>query len=153
MTLRTNYFELAPKAIQILMSQEEYLAEQFRSSSTLTPVTWELVKLRVSMINQCAFCVDMHSKALLEHEETVERIMGLAAWRDMPFYSSTERVALEWSEHLTAAKPVDDAQYQTIVQHLGEHAVIDLTIAINAINSWNRVAKTFKSEVGSYKPG
>lgn len=153
MTLRTNYFELAPKAIQILMSQEDYLAEQFNVSDTVTKLTWELVKLRVSQINQCAFCIDMHSKDLLNDGETLERILGLSAWRDMPMYSETERVALDWAERLTEGKPVDDDYYHSVVRALGEKTLVDLTIAINAINSWNRVAKTFKPEVGSYKPG
>lgn len=153
MTLRTNYFELAPKAIQILMSQEDYLAEQFNVSDTVTKLTWELVKLRVSQINQCAFCIDMHSKDLLNDGEALERILGLSAWRDMPMYSETERVALDWAERLTEGKPVDDDYYHSVVRVLGEKTLVDLTIAINAINSWNRVAKTFKPEVGSYKPG
>jgi alkylhydroperoxidase family enzyme len=70
----------------------------------------------------------------------------------MPFYSEAERAALDWSEHLTSGKTVDDHSYQKVVKALGEQAVVDLTIAINAINSWNRIAKTFKPEVGSYKP-
>jgi len=152
MTLRTNYFELAPKAVEILMSQESYLAEQFSTSGTVTTLTWELVKLRVSQINQCAFCIDMHSKDLLNRGESLERIMGLAAWQDMPLYSETERLALGLAERLTTGKSVDDSFYKTVVQVLGEKEVVDITIATNAINSWNRIAKTFKPEVGSYKP-
>jgi AhpD family alkylhydroperoxidase len=152
MTLRANYLELAPKAMQILMNQESYLCEQFSISETVTPSTWELVKLRVSQINQCAFCIDMHSKYALGQGETQERIIGLSAWRDMPLYSETELVALSWAEYLTSGKPADDENYQEVVQALGEQAVVDLTIAINSINSWNLIAKTFKPEVGSYKP-
>ena len=152
MPLRANYFGLASKAMQILMSQESYLREQFSVSETVTTAIWELVKLRVSQINQCAFCIDMHNKDALNQGETQERIIGLSAWRDMPLYSKTELVALEWSEHLTLGKPVGDEIYQEVVEALGEQAVVDLTIAINSINSWNRIAKTFKPEVGSYKP-
>ncbi|WP_070964237.1 carboxymuconolactone decarboxylase family protein [Vibrio sonorensis] len=152
MTLRTNYFEIAPDAINILMSQESYLAKQFEVSDTVNTMVWELVKLRVSQINQCAFCIDMHSSDLLEKGEKTQRIIGVSAWRDMPFYSEPERVALDWAEHLTRGKPIDDLYYQAVVQSLGEKGVVDLTIAINAINSWNRIAKTFKPEVGSYKP-
>ena len=111
-----------------------------------------LVKMRVSQINQCAFCIDMHSKALLNHGETEERIIGLSAWRDMPFYSEKEIAALDWAEYLTSGQSVDDLRYQRVVQSLGEKALVDLTIAINAIHSWNRIAKTFKTEVGSYQP-
>lgn len=152
MALRINYFALASKAMQILMNQESYLRAQFSVLETVTPVIWELVKLRVSQINQCAFCIDMHSKDALGQGETPERIIGLSAWRDMPLYSETEMAALDWAEHLIIAKPVDDECFQSVVKVLGEQAIVDLTIAINAINSWNRIAKTFTPEVGSYKP-
>lgn len=151
MALRVNYFDLASQAIQILMNQEDYLREQFSSSQTVTIPVWELVKLRISQINQCAFCIDMHSKTALSQGETQERIIGLSAWRGMPFYSQVELAALGWAEQLTFGEKVDDQSYQKVVQLLGEQAVVDLTIAINAINSWNRIAKTFKSEVVSNK--
>ncbi|CAD2224480.1 conserved hypothetical protein [Pseudoalteromonas sp. 3J6] len=152
MFFRANYFELAPKAIQILMNQEDYLRKQFSISETVTIPIWELIKLRVSQMNQCAFCIDMHSKDALSHGETHERIIGLSAWRNMPLYSKTELAALDWAEYLTLANPVDEEFYKNTVEVLGEKAVVDLTIAINAINSWNRIAKTFMPEVGSYKP-
>lgn len=151
MTSRANYFALAPKAMQILIEQENYLTQQFSASQTVPRKSWELIKLRVSQINQCAFCIDMHSKDALSLGETAERIIGLSAWRDMPLYCDNEIVALAWAEHLTSGKPVSDDDYQEVVAALGEQAVVDLTLAINAINSWNRVAKTFKPEVGSYK--
>lgn len=152
MTLRANYFELASKAMQILMNQESYLREQFSVSETVTIPIWELVKLRLSQINQCAFCIDMHGKNALSLGESQERIIGLSAWRDMPFYLEAEIAALDWAEHLTSGKEVDDHSYQKVVEALGVQATVDLTIAINAINSWNRIAKTFKPEVGRYKP-
>lgn len=152
MTQRANYFGLAPNAIQILMEQESYLHGQFSDSEVVNVALWELVKLRVSQMNQCAFCIDMHSKDALAKGETLERLIGLSAWRDMPLYTDIERVALSWAEHLTHGQPVDDDTYQHVVEALGEKTLVDLTIAINAINSWNRVAKTFKPEVGSYKP-
>lgn len=152
MTARANYIALAPKAMQILMDQEAYLREQFSESSVLSTALWELLKVRVSQINQCAFCVDMHSRDALSHGETVERLIGLSAWHDMPMYSATERAALAWAEHLTQGRPVDDHCYDKAVTALGEKGLVDVTIAVNAINSWNRIAKTFKPEVGSYKP-
>ncbi len=152
MTLRANYIELAPKAMEILMSQEEYLRGQFSVSETATISTWELVKLRVSQINQCAFCIDMHTKDAVSKGETHERIIGLSAWRDMPMYSKAEQATLDFAENLTYGNPIDDQSYQNLVDCLGEQSVVDLTIAVNAINSWNRVAKLFKPEVGSYKP-
>lgn len=152
MALRANYLDLASGAMQILMEQEGYLREQFGAAEAVTIPTWELVKIRVSQINQCAFCIDMHSKDALSQGESSERIIGLSAWRDMPLYSETEQAALGWAECLTSGKSVDDDSYRQAVECLGEQAVVDLTIAVNAINSWNRIAKTFKPEVGSYKP-
>jgi len=152
MTLRANYFGLASGAMQILMEQENYLREQFSVSETVTVPVWELVKLRVSQINQCAFCIDMHSQEAVAQGETHERIIGLSAWRDMPMYSEVEQAALTWAERQVAACEVTDQDYHKAVEVLGEQAVVDLTIAVNAINSWNRVARTFKPEVGSYKP-
>lgn len=151
-TARANYFELAPKAIEILMNQEAYLRERFSTSDKITTLTWELVKLRISQINQCAFCVDMHSKETLSQGETQERIIGLSVWRDLPLYTEVEIAALDWAEHLTFGQAVNEQYYQHIIDVLGEENLVNLTIAINAINSWNRVAKTFKPEVGSYKP-
>lgn len=153
MTPRTNYFEASPQAMQILLNLEDYLKNQFEKSETLTKTVWELVKLRVSQINQCAFCIDMHSKDLASAGETSQRMIGLSAWRDMPFYTEIERTALDWGERLTSGKSINDNEYLKAVQCLGEKAVVDLTIAINAINNWNRIAKTFRPEVGSYKPG
>ncbi len=152
MTLRANYSELASTAMDILMSQERYLREQFSQSNVLTISVWELLKLRISQINQCAFCIDMHSKDALSQGETLERIIGLNAWRDMPFYSETEAAILGWAESVNSGKLIDNQYYAEVVQILGEQAIVDLTIAVNAISSWNRIAKAFKSEVGRYKP-
>ncbi len=151
MTLRTNYFEIAPDAINILMAQETYLAEQFTNSTTINKTTWELVKLRVSQINQCAFCIDMHSHELLNSGESSPRLIGLNAWRDLPLYSEFEQTALSWAEQITLGAAISETEYQNTLHILGEKALVNLTIAINAINSWNRIAKTFKPEVGRYR--
>lgn len=152
MTLRANYFALAANAIHLLMEQESYLRTQFSGSDTVTVTLWELVKLRVSQINQCAFCIDMHSKEAILQGEKTERIIGLNAWRDMPWYTSIERAALGFAEQLVRNEPIEDHCYANAVTLLGEKALVDLTLAINAISSWNRLVKTFKPEVGSYKP-
>lgn len=152
MTQRANYFGLAANAMKLLMEQESYLRNQFSSSDRLTLTIWGLVKLRVSQINQCAFCIDMHSTEAQSQGESAERIIGLSAWRDMPLYSEAERSALHWAEFVTAGNAVDNQSYMDVVSVLGEQGIVDLTLAINAINSWNRIAKTFKPEVGSYKP-
>ena len=152
MKQRANYINLASEAMQILMKQEAYIHQQFSSSDVLSVATWNLVKLRVSQMNQCAFCIDMHSKEAQAQGESIERIVGLSAWRDMPNYTEQEQAALRWAEHLTSGQPVDDETYSRVINCLGEQAVVDLVLATNAINSWNRVAKTFKPEVGSYQP-
>ena len=151
MTKRANHVELAPTAMQMLFEQENYLRKQFRISKTIKLPVWELVKIRVSQLNQCAFCIDMHSNEAINQGESIERIIGLSAWRDMPFYSEVERLALEWAELLSSGKTINDERYNSVKETLGEHTIVDLTIAINAINSWNRIAKVFKPEVGSYK--
>jgi len=153
MTKRLNYFKTSPKAIEILLDQENYLREQFSSLDSLTLPLWELVKLRISQINQCAYCIDMHSKDALKHGERAERIFGLSAWRDMPFYSEMEQAALKLAELVTSGQPVNGVDYKEAEDTFGEQGLFDLTVAINAINSWNRIAKTFKPEVGIYQPG
>jgi len=147
MTERLNYFATSPKAMDILLKQESYLGEQFEGNMFLL----ELVKLRVSQINQCAYCIDMHSKDALKIGEKAERIIGLSAWREMPFYTAMEQCALQWAELSTLGKTVSDADFKHALDTLGKQVLVDLTIAINAINSWNRIARCFKPDVGSYE--
>ena len=146
MTTRLNYFATSPQAMDILLSQETYLNEAFKNNKLLL----ELVKIRVSQINRCALCIDMHTKDALKLGESFERLYGLSAWRDMPVYSEHEQCALQWAELITSAQAVTDSEYQLALQTLGEQTLVDLTIAINAINSWNRIAKAFKPAVGSF---
>lgn len=148
MTTRANYFTDTPEAMKILMQQETYLACVFEQSNLLNQQLWELIKLRVSLLNQCAFCVDMHTGALLQAGETPLRLVGLNSWRTMPYYNETERVLLNWAELVTAGESIDDNTYATTEAFLGSATLINATIAINAINSWNRIAKTFKPEIG-----
>jgi len=138
--------------MEILLEQESYLRRQFSASNSVTLVTWELVKIRISQINQCAYCIDMHSKDAIKQGENPERIYGLSAWLEMPLYSEQERSALAWAELVTSGISVSEEHYQRALDCFGDQGLVDLTIAINAINSWNRIAKTFKPEVGSYKP-
>ncbi len=146
MTNRLNYFATSPKAMDILLNQEHYLDDAFKENKRL----FELVKIRVSQINQCAFCIDMHSKDALKLGESIERIYGLNAWRDMPCYSKHEQKALQWAEFIVSAQAISDEDYQKALQTFGEKTLVDLTIAINAINSWNRLSKAFKPVVGSF---
>lgn len=152
MANRINYFLISPQAMEILLEQEKYLRRQFCDSHSVTISTWELIKLRISQLNECAYCMDMHSKDALKLGEKPERIYGLSAWTDMPFYSELERAALAWAELITSGQDVTEERYQQALEIFDSQDLVDLTIAVNAINSWNRIAKAFKPEVGSYKP-
>jgi AhpD family alkylhydroperoxidase len=112
----------------------------------------ELVKTRVSQINGCAYCLDMHSQDARAGGETEQRLHVLAAWREAPFYSDRERAALAWAEALTeiSINGVTDELYAEVRQHFDEKALVDLTLAIVAINGWNRLAIPFRSQAGTY---
>jgi AhpD family alkylhydroperoxidase len=113
-----------------------------------------LIKTRVSQINGCAYCVDMHTKDARAEGETEQRLYALSAWQETPFYTPRERGALEWAETLTliASRDVPDELYTRTRDHFTEAELVGLTLAIVAINGWNRVAIPFRAEVGSYHP-
>ena|SRR5436190_15868777 len=112
----------------------------------------ELVKLRTSQINGCAYCLDMHSKDARALGETEQRIYALNAWRETPFYTDRERAALEWAEAVTrvSVDQVPDRVYDAVAPHFSEAELVALTFAVVAINSWNRLAISFRAPVGSY---
>jgi AhpD family alkylhydroperoxidase len=109
----------------------------------------------VSQINGCAYCIDMHTKDARAEGETEQRLYGLSAWRETPFYTPRERAALEWAETLTliASHHVEDALYARTREHFTEAELVGLTLAVIAINGWNRLAIPFRAEAGSYQPG
>lgn len=115
----------------------------------------ELMRLRVAQINGCAYCIDMHFKEGLHHDEKLERLYSLPAWRDAPFYTPKERAVLAWAEAVTlpAAEGDLDALYQALLDHFNQEQVANLTIAVVQINSWTRLAKTFGFEAGHYRAG
>ncbi|MDH5731748.1 MAG: carboxymuconolactone decarboxylase family protein [Gammaproteobacteria bacterium] len=152
MSPRLDFYSAAPNAIEILLEQENNLRRQFSNEHPVTITTWELVKLRVSQINQCGYCIDMHSKNALKNGEKSERIVGLSAWRDTPLYTQREQKALAWAELVVSNHAISADEYAQAVNEFGETGLTELTIAINAINSWNRISKAFKPEVGSYQP-
>jgi AhpD family alkylhydroperoxidase len=114
-----------------------------------------LIKTRVSQINGCAYCVDMHTKDARPEGEAEQRLYGLSAWEETPFYTPRERAALEWAETLTliASHRVPDELYTRTREHFTEAELVGLTMAVIAINGWNRIAIPFRAEVGSYQPG
>lgn len=115
----------------------------------------ELVKLRASLINGCSYCVDMHTKIARSLGETEQRLYAVSVWRETPFYSERERAALAWTEAVTLVNVghVPDDVYHLARQHFAERELIDLTLAIVAINSWNRLAIAFKTVPGTFQVG
>ena len=114
----------------------------------------ELVRLRASQINGCAYCIDMHTKDARAEGETEQRLYGLSAWEEAPFYTDRERAALAWTETITgiAWKHVPDETYRAARQQFNEKELADLTLAVIAINGWNRLAIPFRTVPGTYQP-
>ncbi len=112
------------------------------------------MKVRASQINGCAYCLDMHSKDARAAGETAQRLYALNAWRETPFYNERERAALAWTEALTriAQDDVSDALYAEVRKQFSEKEIVDLSLAIIAINGWNRLAIPFRSTPGVYQP-
>lgn len=128
--------------------------EQYVHHSKLEPALLELVKLRASQLNGCAYCIDMHTKDARAAGESEQRLYALSAWQETPFYSARERAALAWSEAVTliAAGHVPDAVYEQAQEQFTEKELVDLTMAVIAINGWNRLAISFRSVPGAYQP-
>ncbi len=146
---RINYAKVAPGIVNAMHGLEKYLNE-----CGLEPSLRELVKLRASQINGCAYCIDMHTKDARANGETEQRLYGLVAWQETPYYSERERAALDWTEALTliADNHVSDDLYEEARKHFSELELANLTLAIVAINGWNRLAISFREEPGTYQP-
>lgn len=149
MTQRIDYKKVSPKAFQAMLGVESYVR-----SSGLDHTLLELIKTRVSQINGCAFCLDMHTKDARAAGETEQRLYLLPAWREAPFYSDRERAALLWAESVTQLPPggIPDEIYAEVRRHFDEKELVDLTVAIVAINGWNRLNVPFRTEPGTYQP-
>ena len=152
MTPRVNVFEKGQRAIKAMSGFAAYLAK-----SEVEKSLFHLIHFRVSQINGCAFCLDMHSKDLLAEGESVQRLLVLNAWRETSFYSNRERAALAWAEALTTLNHADinDALYEEMRSQFSEEELIDVTFAIIAINNYNRLNIAFPNPaaVGTYTPG
>jgi AhpD family alkylhydroperoxidase len=127
----------APDGYATLRGVEDYIQR-----SGLPPLLIELVKMRASQINGCAYCLDMHSKDARKRGETEQRLYLLNAWRESPLYSPKERAALAWTEALTlvATTHAPDSDYEALRQHFADKEIVDLTILVGMINLWNRLA-------------
>src|SRR5690242_13050807 len=145
--------EMANPAFSGIMKAMYGLEEPLRKSG-LEPALRELVKVRASQINGCAYCIDMHTKDARAQGETEQRLYALNAWRETPFYTDRERAALEWTEQLTliAGRDVPDDLYARVREHFSEAEIVSLTLAVVQINAWNRLAIPFRAPVGSYQP-
>jgi AhpD family alkylhydroperoxidase len=148
MKSRIAILKVAPPAVQAMMGLQNYV------NSTVDHQLLHLVKMRASQINGCAYCLDMHSKDARAAGETEQRLYLLDAWREAPFYTERERAALEWTESLTLIGDghVPDRVYAAAREHFSEAELVDLALAVVAINSWNRLSIAFRAEVGSYRP-
>lgn len=148
MKARLSIAAASPAAYRAMLGLEKYLEE-----SSIEPKLLHLLKMRASQMNGCAYCLDMHSKDARALGETEQRLYGLSAWREAPFYTERERAALEWIEALTlvAEGHVEDAVYERARAQFSETELVELAMVAVAINGWNRLAIAFRSEAGTYQ--
>ncbi|TAM83098.1 MAG: carboxymuconolactone decarboxylase family protein [Acidobacteria bacterium] len=148
---RLNASKVAPAAYRAMAALEGYV----KHSSNLAAPLLELVRMRASQINGCAYCLDMHSKDARVAGETEQRLYTLSAWRETPFFTDRERAALAWTEAITliASSNAPDEVYEEARKQFTEEELVNLSIAIVAINGWNRLAIGFRTVPGTYQPG
>jgi AhpD family alkylhydroperoxidase len=146
---RVNYREVAPGVREAIGGLSAYVR-----SSGLEPSLLDLIEVRASQINGCAWCLDMHTKNARASGETEQRLYALSAWRETPFFTPRERAALAWTEAVTlvAETHVPDEVYEEARKQFTEKELVDLTVAVIAINGWNRLNVSFRTVAGDYKP-
>lgn len=147
---RIDYAKAAPGAMKAMLGLEAYAR-----NSGLELSLYELVKMRASQINGCAYCLDMHSKDARAEGETEQRLYLLPAWRETTFYTPRERAALAWTEAITLVSEnhAPEELYREVRKEFSEKELVDLTLAIIAINGWNRLSIGFRTPAGDYQPG
>lgn len=147
---RIDIDEISPNAVRAVFAVERYVR-----SSSIEPELLELMRLQASYQNGCAYCVDMHTKDARVAGESQQRLFALPVWRETPFFTPRERAALAWTEAVTALAPggVPDRVYADVRAEFTEAEIVDLTMAVVAINCWNRIAIPLGADVGSYTPG
>jgi AhpD family alkylhydroperoxidase len=141
MQTRLDFYKANPNAVKALMALEQQIGK-----SSLENSLKELVRLRASQINGCAFCVDMHTADARKNGETERRLATVVVWRETPFFTDRERAALAWTEALTlvAADHVPDAVWENVRPHFADDELVNLSLLVCAINSWNRLAISFR---------
>lgn len=149
MQSRLDSQKAAPGAYQAMLALESYVRK-----SRLEPSLLELIRMRASQINGCAYCLDMHSKDARANGETEQRLYALNAWRETPFFTDRERAALAWTEAVTLVSQdhVPDSVYDEARQCFTEEELVNLTLAVATINAWNRLAISFRAVPGEYQP-
>ncbi len=147
---RFDYAAASPAAYHAMLALERFV----RNESGLDKKLLELIKIRASQINGCAYCLDMHTKDARAIGETEQRIYSLDAWRETPFYSDHERAALTWTEAVTLVHNghVPDSVYEEVKGEFNDQEIVNLTMAIITINGWNRLAIATRAIPGTYEP-
>jgi AhpD family alkylhydroperoxidase len=141
MQARLDFYKAGPAAIKAMLGVEERIGK-----SAIEKSLADLVRLRASQINGCAFCVDMHTSDARKGGETDRRLATVVTWRETPFFTDRERAALEWTEAVTLVSHghVPDAVWEAVRPHFTDEELVDLTLLISAINAWNRFAISFR---------
>ena len=147
MSQRVDYYTVAPGSVKAVYALDRYV-----QASALEPTLLELVKVRASLMNGCAYCVDVHTKDARARGEAEQRLFAVPVWRETPFFTARERAALAWTEAVTdiGHSGVSDALFDEARGVFSEKELVDLTVAVIAINAWNRFGVTFRPVVGSY---
>lgn len=146
---RVDYMQASPEPIKAMQKLEHAIR-----ASGLEPGLIDLVKVRASQLNGCAFCIDMHIKDARQRGESEQRLYSLNAWAETPFYTNRERAALSWTEALTNIQQghASDEAYEIASAQFNESELVNLTLAITTINAWNRIALGFRMVPGTYQP-
>lgn len=149
MESRLDYTKASPEAAKAMIQLESFVRRSGIDAKLL-----ELIKIRASQLNGCAYCIDMHTKDARFKGETEQRIYALSAWCETSFFTEKERAALAWTEAITNIQTghAPDAVYQELSRNFSEEERVNLTLAITTINTWNRIAIGFRMVPGSYQP-
>ena len=147
METRLQLLTTGQEAVKALFAMGKYL-QNCRIEKTIQ----ELVKIRVSQLNSCAYCLDMHWKDARALGETEQRLYGINAWEEAPYYNERERAALQFAEAVTICK-VPTEVYNEAVKYFSEEELVDLAMLVTSTNTWNRLNNAFPQKVGSYQPG
>ena len=147
---RLDISKIAPAAYQAMAGLEGFVRRSLHNDAALL----ELIKMRASQLNGCAYCIDMHSKDARAKGESEQRLYALNAWRETPFFTERERAALAWTEAITliGQDHAPDQVYEEVRPHFSDEELVSLTMAIVAINGWNRLAIGFRAVPGEYQP-